>query len=136
MGRRSNEAKAVTKIIKIQRRPGFFTVTIKKDAESVITNRKILESSNNGINLLKMKKKMLSININDLNLSYEAKLQPNFFYNERGELRKITNIVLEKNPEGFHELHVAFDSHKNGNWIVQNPQTYRVDNLFQMWKAF
>lgn len=112
------------------------SVTIKKDAESVITNRKILESSNNGINLLKMKKKMLSININDLNLSYEAKLQPNFFYNELGELRKITNIVLEKNPEGFHELHVAFDSHTNGNWIAQNPQTYRVDNLFQMWKAF
>ena len=83
-----------------------------------------------------MKEKMLSININDLNLSYEAKLQPNFFYNERGELRKITNIVLEKNPEGFHELHVAFDSHTNGNWIAQNPETYRVDNLFQMWKAF
>ena len=41
MGRRSNEAKAVTKIIKIQRQPGFFTVTIKKDDKVIFHKSKL-----------------------------------------------------------------------------------------------
>lgn len=43
MGRRSNAAKAVTKIIKIQKQPGFFTVTIKKDDKVVFHKARIFK---------------------------------------------------------------------------------------------
>ena len=39
MGRTSNAAKAVTKIINIQKRPGFFIVTIKNSDGKVIFHK-------------------------------------------------------------------------------------------------
>ena len=71
-------------------------VVIKKDAESVLTNEKIRNSLNSTISVRNLKEKMLSISIDDVDLSYETKLTPNYFYNYKGNLYRIGEIQLYK----------------------------------------
>lgn len=69
-------------------------VVIKKDAESVLTNRKILNSAKAPIKGRELKRKMLSIPIGDVNLNYDVKLPPNYFFNDKGRIYRIGEIQL------------------------------------------
>ena len=72
-------------------------VTIKKDAESVITNDKILNSKKSDISLLNKKRQMLGIPIGSLNMTINKTFDNEHFYNENGILYNIREVIITNN---------------------------------------
>ena len=110
-------------------------VVIKKDAESVLTNRKILNSTNSSIRAYNLKKKMLSIPITDVELNYNVKLPESHFFNDRGKLYRIGEIQLFNDGNGV-SLYTINYLKEGDNWILQDPIKYNINNLFDLWQAF
>ena len=70
-------------------------IIVKKDAESIITNRKMLQSGNTGISFNNLHRKMLSIPINNVNFKQEYSLD--YFYKKGTDLYSIDKITLTGN---------------------------------------
>ena len=70
-------------------------VSIKKDAESVITNDKIRNSFKSPISLLNKKKQMLSIPIGDVNIKYDAQNFVNYMRIVNGQKQKVSDITID-----------------------------------------
>ena len=107
-------------------------VTIKKDAEFVITNQKILESSNSEIPLLNIKKQMLSIPINDVYLDFN-KDYFDYFYKLGNKVIQISNVYLS-NVNGQNQLTLLLKE-KTGesSYKFLRAETIPVNNLFDVW---
>lgn len=73
-------------------------VTIKKDAESVLTNDKIRNSNKSLIQLKNKKKQMLSLDMNLTNYNKTIlKDLSGFYYNKLGKIYKINKVILDNN---------------------------------------
>lgn len=73
-------------------------VTIKKDAESVITNDKILKSKNSKVSFLNKKKQMLSQDISDVMMDLNLEFSDGAFnYNYLGKIHSIYNFKINGN---------------------------------------
>ena len=72
-----------------------FGVTIKKDAESIITNDKIMNSKNSSIKFYEKQKQMLSLPIGDINFKYDKDFDNEFFFNELGNIYRIDKVIIE-----------------------------------------
>lgn len=107
-------------------------VTIKKDAESVITNDKIRNSLNSKINLFAKQKQMLGLPIGELNYSLMYTFNNEFFYNKLGENFKINSLIIKNNS------YKMLTSKKVGDsWIIQKDFIKREFNsLYDLWELF
>ena len=76
-------------------------VTIKKDAESVITNDKIRNSLNSKIKFLDKQKQMLDLTIGDLNFKFSKNFHDEFFFNELGTQYRIDSLKLVGDSKGL-----------------------------------
>lgn len=86
-------------------------VTIKKDAESVITNARIRNSLNSSISLLNMKRRMLSIPINET-INYISKDLTDYYIYQDGKRLQLKKLLLDTKPSG--EI-VATITYSEGN---------------------
>lgn len=104
-------------------------VTIKKDAESVITNDKILKSKNSKVSFLNKKKQMLSQDISDVMMDLNLEFADGEFnYNYLGKIHSIYNFKINGNS---YELWT-----RNENGIAQPVIKGRLTTLFDLWKLF
>ena len=104
-------------------------VTIKKDAESVITNDKILKSKNSKVSFLNKKKQMLSQDISDVMMDLNLEFSDGAFnYNYLGKIHSIYNFKINGNS---YELWT-----RNENGIAQPVIKGRLTTLFDLWKLF
>lgn len=106
-------------------------VTIKKDAESVITNDRLRNSLNSQIKLLNKKQQMLGIPLNDIDLKYSKTFTNEFFFNNKGQIYRISNIELNGN-QAIIGLQL-----KNGenSWNYQETSPITVNTLYDIWNA-
>ena len=74
-------------------------VTIKKDAESVITNTRIRSSLNSSVSLLNMKRRMLSIPINET-INYISKDLQDYYIYQGGRRQQLKKLLLDTKPNG------------------------------------
>lgn len=74
-----------------------YGVLIKKDAENVITNKKIINSSTAELNLRYKQEQMLGINFLETdieNFKFDEKFNNQYFFNEGGVIYKINQLIL------------------------------------------
>jgi len=78
-----------------------FGVTIKKDAENVITNQKILNSKGSEINLAAKQKQMLDIKFSSefKDFSFEKEFGNTYFYNKGGVIYRIDSLEVNSIPD-------------------------------------
>lgn len=107
-------------------------VTIKKDAESIITNDKILNSLHSKVSLLNKKKQMLSLPVGNITLKFEEDFDNEYFFNDKGQQYGIKRLELEGNS---YKLYL---SKKVGDgWVTMSePRTGTFNTLFDLWSAF
>lgn len=115
-------------------------VTIKKDAESVITNARIRNSLNSSISLLNMKRRMLSIPINET-INYISKDLTDYYIYQDGKRQQLKKLLLDTKPSG--EI-VATITYSEGNWNAaqqrfiyakESSRTVNINNLYDLWLA-
>ena len=103
-------------------------VTIKKDAESVITNDKILKSKKSQVNFLNQKKQMLGLSIEDVMMDFKDKSIANkFHYNHLGKTYTINGFEINGNK-------YTLDLLDNG--IPMDPIEGKLTTLYDLWKLF
>ena len=107
-------------------------VAIKKDAESIISNDKILNSKNSSVKFLNNKKQMLGINIGTLNMSTTKTFNNQYFYIENGINYSIRQLEIKDN---MYIMHLS--KKVNGNWkAIGEPKRGQFNTLFDLWQAF
>ncbi|MDD4624102.1 MAG: hypothetical protein PHX40_01890 [Bacilli bacterium] len=84
-----------------------YGATIKKDAESVITNDKIRNSKNSVIPLITKKKQMLNIPIGNLELKFNSGDLDNYYMYKNGENIKVTSIKII-NKDGINKISISY----------------------------
>lgn len=107
-------------------------VSIKKDAESVITNDRILNSRNSEISFYKKQKQMLSIPIGNLSFDFKEAFRNEYFYNHLGKTFRIDQIKLTNNSYSMIVSEKVGESYKE----VPKPITGQFNNLFDLWQLF
>lgn len=106
-------------------------VTIKKDAETVLTNDRILNSKKSLISLLNKKEQMLSMDTTGNTVNFE-KNDLNYFYNKSGKLYKIKSLKIEGD-----NYVIRLAKNVEGKWVtISMPVKGKFNNLFQLWKLF
>lgn len=106
-----------------------FGVTIKKDAESVITNSKIRNSENSIIKLGDKKKQMLSIPINFYSGQFNFEdNSSNYYYNYLGDIYRINKISIEDN-----NITVNLSIKTKDGFISFKNVTEKFNNLYDIW---
>lgn len=109
-----------------------YGVTIKKDAESVITNDKILNSANSEIKFYNKQKQMLDISLEGTGINYKKSFNNQYFFNELGSLYRIDAVILKEDKT--YELHL---SKKTNEGFVEVPfKSGNYNSLFDIWKLF
>ena len=110
-----------------------FGVTIKKDAETQLTNDRIRESLKSDIRLLNKKRQMLSIPIsnNDIDTVWNKDYSyRDIYYIHNGLKNKINSIVLSKSEDKT-GLNMTVNVFNDVKGHVSN--NYKVDTLFEIW---
>lgn len=110
-------------------------MVIKKDAENVIDNWKIMMSNNEGIKLRDLKKKMLSIPINEELQNYSDYLDNNdFYFFSEGRLKKIQYFSIYYNPSYARNVFKIRLLDVESNKITQVEESFST--LFELWENF
>lgn len=104
------------------------SVTIKKDAESVITNDKILKSMNSKIKFIDKKKQMLGLPVGKVAMNFDENLGGQFYYNHLGDIYGIEDLKIVGNT---YTMSVS----KNGVY-QSKPITGEFETLYDLWKLF
>lgn len=113
-----------------------YGVTIKKDAESVITNAKILASGNSDINLLQMKYKMLNIPIGDIRLTYNSGSLANYYIIRNGVRLRVNSIKINNDADGnYISINYSKGIEKDGQIIYTGSIDTKeyIDTLYDIW---
>lgn len=113
-------------------------VTIKKDAESVITNNKIRTSGE--ISFLTKKKQMLGIPIGNVALEYSSGSLAEYYIIKNGERQKVNSIkIFNKEGKNFVTLNYSPRvKSSDGNFTYRKAvdlAPVEVDSLFDIWQA-
>lgn len=115
------------------------SVMIKKDAESVLTNAKMQESRKGDISLLNMKRKMLGIDLNDVNLDYSNTVKPRHYYRVGNNLYRIDRLTIRNDVNGKEKGNWATMrvlAKVGEKWVAQKNVEFKVNTLFDLWEAF
>lgn len=109
-----------------------FGVTVKKDAENVITNDKIRLSHNSDLKWLNKKKQMLGLNTNDVSVDFVREYQNRFYYNRLGSIYNIRKVEIKGNS------YKIWTSKKVGDgWVnISKPTEGKFNTLYDLWDAF
>lgn len=111
-------------------------VTIKKDAESVITNDKIRNSLNSKIKFLDKQKQMLDLPIGDLNFKFSKNFHDEFFFNELGTQYRIDSIKLIGDSKGL-SYTMQLSKKEKGVWkSTKFPKKGTFKSLYDLWNIF
>lgn len=107
------------------------SVTIKKDAESVITNDKIRNSLNSPIKFLNKKKQMLNMPID--NITYHKKAYVDFIKIVDGKQRYISEIEINGNTAVVTYNNRSIN--EDGEYVLHGigTETHTINNLFDLW---
>lgn len=109
-----------------------FGVTIKKDAESVITNDKIRNSTESAIKYIDKQKQMLDLPIGDIKFNYTGNFKDEFAYNHLGENYRIDTLSITDNS---YKMRVS--QKIDGKWKIQKfPINGTYKSLFDLWNLF
>lgn len=109
-----------------------YGVVIKKDAESVITNDRILNSRNSSIKFYDKQKQALGLNIGLINFNFRETFNNEFFFNEAGTQYRIENLTITNN-----NYKMVVSKLINGQWKTErNLRQGNFNSLFDLWKAF
>lgn len=107
-------------------------VVIKKDAESVITNDRILNSRNSSIKFYDKQKQALGLNIGLINFNFRETFNNEFFFNEAGTQYRIENLTITNNT-----YKMVVSKLIDGQWKTErNLRQGNFNSLFDLWKAF
>ena len=107
-------------------------VVVKKDAESVITNDKILNSKNSLIPFYNKQKQMLGIDIGKLDFSFDQVFNNEFFFNKGGEQYRINRLIITDN-----KYKMAVSKLVNGQWKLDlKLWEGEFRSLFDLWNLF
>ena len=112
-----------------------FGSALKKDAESLLDNAKILDSRNSTINLLNIQRKVYNIPITDIKDRFGENLSHNNTFFENGNYYRITKYQV-KNGTLIRSLkqRSIVDGQEVWNQIPSVP--IKLNTLFDVWKAF
>lgn len=107
-------------------------VTIKKDAESIITNDKILNSRNSKISFYKKQKQMLDIPIGAIDFKFQEAFKDEFFFDYLGTNHRIDQLKINNNSYSM------IVSKKVGEKWIKDPVPIsgKFTSLFDLWKLF
>lgn len=109
-----------------------FGSSVKKDAETVITNDKIRNSKNSNISYLNKQKQMLSSHDIYINNEISITLNNNNIFWKDGEYYKINEYSLSGNV-----IKLKIDKRSaNGGWIPLDVQEGKFNNLYDLWIYF
>jgi len=112
-------------------------VTIKKDAESVITNEKILNSTTAPISFYNKQKQMLNLPIGGLNYFFEQHFNNEFFFNDLGTQYRINKLTLTGSPTGTHTYKMIVSTKIDGQWVMSKDiKSGAFNSLFDLWELF
>ena len=107
-------------------------VTIKKDAESVITNDKILNSKKSTIPFYAKQKQMLGIKAELNGYKFKEDFNNEFFFNKAGERYRIDQLFIKGN---YAELTVS--KLVDGEWVLEKDNIKKTfSTLFELWDLF
>lgn len=109
-----------------------FGVTVKKDAENVITNDKIRLSHNSDLRWLNKKKQMLGLNTNDVSVDFTKEYQNRFYYNKLGTIYNIRKVEIKG------DSYKIWTSKKvSDGWVnINKPAEGKFNTLYDLWDAF
>jgi hypothetical protein len=116
-----------------------YGVTIKKDAESVITNAKIL-FSNSEISLLNKKKQMLDIPIGNIRLSYNSGSLADYYIIKNGTKLRINSIKIGSDADGRNYVSLNYskevkDANGNYSYIGSVDTKQYINSLYDIWTS-
>lgn len=113
------------------------SVTIKKDAESVITNDKIRNSLKSPVSLLNKKKQMLSLSTKGIDINFKHTGLVNFVKIENGKQKNIRELNITT-TDGVTTATVVYNNrvkHPTYNKYVLSGievETHVINNLFDL----
>lgn len=108
-----------------------FGSSLKKDAESIIDNARILDSQNSTIKLIDKQRQIYSMPIT-LSKSLKVNLGNNNIFFKDGEYNRIQ--YYRTDTDG---LHMQLDKWNGNEWVSNPTETIvPVKNLFDVWTAF
>lgn len=109
-----------------------YGATIKKDAESVISNNKILDSANSEIKYFQKQRKSLSIPIGNINFEFTRSFNNEYFFYKNGERFKINKLIIKDNTYSM-----VVSKFENETWKIQKDVVKGTYNtLFNLWTLF
>lgn len=110
-------------------------VTVKKDAEFVISNERIVYSLLSDYKFANMNKKMLSVPINASELNFKKSFKGEFFYAKDGYIYMVDQVHIYTNPQGEHILSKDVTATKNGKHFKQTTESIKISTLFNIYEA-
>jgi len=112
-----------------------FGSAIKKDAEIVLTNDRIRNSSRSVVRGRDRQKQSLSINFNDLNIDIDKKSLNHIFYKDGSYYRMSKYSITKK--KNTHTLTIKSNRWDGEKFLVDSVITdYNVKNLYEIWEHF
>lgn len=112
-----------------------YSVTLKKDAETVLTNDRVRNSHSSTNSLLNKKKQMLSIPLNDIIFNDDVLRFEDLYINHLGKQYQIYRVELT-NESGQNKLKLFNSLVEDNDKLDQPVLEVNVNTLYDIWDAF
>ena len=112
-----------------------YSVTLKKDAETVLTNDRIRNSHSSTNSLLNKKNQMLSIPLNDIIFNDDVLRFEDLYINHLGKQYQIYRVELT-NESGQNKLKLFNSLLEDSDKLDQPILEVNVNTLYDIWDAF
>ena len=112
-----------------------YSVTLKKDAETVLTNDRIRNSHSSTNSLLNKKNQMLSIPLNDIIFNDDVLRFEDLYINHLGKQYQIYRVELT-NESGQNKLKLFNSLVEDSEKLDQPILEVNVNTLYDIWDAF